>query len=119
MRKQGAGGKRPGAGRKKGSKSKKTIEQQLALGIMRERVLKKWDALIEAKMEMALGVFTIKYIPGKDGKKQRAKVYQKLPDSGSLEYLFSMVVGKPKENVDLKIKGIQELTDKISEILKK
>ena len=101
------------AGRKKGKRSIAKIVQEKALIVLRDEVLKEWKVLIERKMDLAKGVFEIKNVP-REGK---VKVFSRLPDSGSLEYLFSMCVGKPKENVDIKVKGIQELTEKIQAIL--
>lgn len=96
-------------GKKKGSKHKETIEKEMALEVMRKIVLKKWQPLIDKKIELAEGVF-VKNLKG---------VYKEKPDSQSLEYLFSMVVGRPKEAVDLNISNIKELQGFISSILKK
>lgn len=90
------GGKRPGAGRKQGSKSKKTIEQEKALEVLREEIRKNWGELLQSKLELAKGIWVERRIG-----KNRAFVYREKPDSQSLEYLFSMVVGKPKETLEL------------------
>ena len=90
------GGKRPGAGRKQGSKGKKTIEQEMALSILREEIRKHWKDLINKKLELAKGIWVERRIG-----KNLVAVSKKEPDSSSLEYLFSMVVGKPKEILEL------------------
>lgn len=108
-----SGGKRPGSGKKKGSKHKKTIEQQIALELMRNKVLAKWEELIKAKIDLALGVFEMKQVKGSG----RVRIYSRLPDGGALEYLFSVVVGRPRETIDLKVGELDELTKTIRGIL--
>ncbi len=49
------GGKRPGAGRKKGTKSKKTIEQQIVLDALRERIMKNSQRILDSQMSLAQG----------------------------------------------------------------
>lgn len=91
-------------GKKKGSKHKNTIEQELALEFLRNKIREKWGELIDTKIELAKGIWAEKVIL-KGKKKKLVRVYQELPDSNSLEYLFSMVVGKPKQSLEL---GINE-----------
>jgi len=95
------GGKRPGAGRKKGSKNKKTIAQEQALLVLREEILKEWGDLIKAKMNLAKGVYYEKKVVDKETGETKTEIYRKLPDGASLEWLFSIVVGKPKESLDV------------------
>lgn len=49
------GGRRPGAGRKKGSKSKATLEKEAVLKAYRERVMRSADLLFDAQMTLARG----------------------------------------------------------------
>jgi hypothetical protein len=49
------GGKRPGAGRKKGSKNKATLEKQAVLAEFNQRVLAKADDLFNAQFKLATG----------------------------------------------------------------
>ena len=49
------GGKRPGAGRKKGSKSKKTLEKEAVLAEFRQKILKNADVLFNSQMHIATG----------------------------------------------------------------
>jgi hypothetical protein len=49
------GGKRPGAGRKKGSKSKSTLEREATLKAFRDRVMKNADLLFDAQLTLARG----------------------------------------------------------------
>ncbi len=92
-------------------KGAKRFEKEMAFEFMRAKILEKWGGLIEKKIELAEGVFVMK--PMKQGKKVvDIKVYKEKPDSQSLEYLFSVVVGKPKESIDLKHSGeIATITD--------
>lgn len=97
-------------GKKKGSKHKKTIEQELALQFLRDKVREKWEELIDTKIELAKGIWAEKVIlRGK--KKKLVRIYQELPDSNSLEYLFSMVVGRPKQRLEL---GVGESIGEVS-----
>jgi len=102
-------------GKKKGSKHKKTIEQELALEFLRSKVREKWEDLIDTKIELAKGIWAEKVVlQGKE--KKLVKIYQELPDSNSLEYLFSMVVGKPKQSLEL---GVGESIGEVSITIKK
>lgn len=85
-------------GKKKGSKNKKTIEQELALEFLRARIREYWEELINIEIELAKGIWVERKIG-----KEIVKVYKKEPDSKTLEYLLSMVVGKPKETVELEL----------------
>src|ERR1051325_4100142 len=65
------GGKRPGAGRKKGSKSPATLEREAALKPFREMVIARVKPLFEAQMTLARGVsymYWIKENPKTGGK---------------------------------------------------
>ncbi len=97
------------AGNKEGRKKrKKTIRQEEALEIMRAEIRKRMfgeDGLLTKKFELAEGVYIIKPVKDKYGKVVATKVYEEKPDSQSLEYLFSIVVGKPKESMDITTKG--------------
>lgn len=50
------GGARPGAGRPKGSKSKKTLEREIVREVYRQRVLGQIHHLMNAQMTLARGV---------------------------------------------------------------
>ncbi len=94
------GGKRKRSGRPRGSKGKKTIEQKLALDFLKKKILKKFENLIDSKIRLAEGVYIGEkvWVPGKGKKKkQLVTAYQKPPDGAAIEYLISMVVGKPRE----------------------
>ncbi len=85
-------------GRPKGSKGKKTkakkIEEQKAMKVFKDMVLKKWGPLITAKLNLAEGVY---YERTLFGNKKLTRIYKKAPDGGAIEYLISMIVGKPKD----------------------
>lgn len=51
----GKGGKRPGAGRKKGKKTAKTLEREAILKAFRERAMKHADILFDAQLTLARG----------------------------------------------------------------
>lgn len=50
------GGKRPGAGRKKGSKSQKTLDREKVLAELRERIMKTANLLFDSQISIARGV---------------------------------------------------------------
>lgn len=97
------GHKKYGGGIKKGQKTKKTIEQEMALSVLREEIRKHWEELINTKLELAKGIWVERRISTIGKKKMKVIVYRKEPDSNSLEYLFSIVVGKPKETLEFTI----------------
>ena len=80
------------AGAQKGKLQKKTrlrrISEQNALKYLTNAILKEWQPLIDAKMELAKGAWVQKC--DNEGHKI---VYQELPDAKSLEYLFNRVCG--------------------------
>ena len=68
------GGKRPGAGRPKGIKSKTTLEKEESLKLLRQRVIGMTDSLVNAQASLAKGqqlLFRIDYYY--IGKKKMAK----------------------------------------------
>lgn len=72
------GGKRPGAGRKPGSKTKTTLEKEKVAEAFNQRVLAKADALFNAQLTLAVGsmkVFRIDETEGEGGKKKREHVH--------------------------------------------
>ena len=75
------GGKRIGAGRPKGSKNKKTLEQIAARERFTARVYEQFDPLMDALMRVAKG-----------GEETR-------PDPVSLKYLFDQAIGQPTQKI--------------------
>lgn len=94
-------------------KQKKTIEKEMALEEMRKEILKEWKPLIDVKMALAKGIKMVSYKLGKD----TPVIYEKAPDGNSIEYLISMVVGKPKES--LEVEGKIELEATIQQVISK
>lgn len=77
------GGKRPGAGRKPGSKTKATLEKQKVLEAFNQRVMAKADVLFNAQLMLAVGsmkVFRIDEVEGEGGKTKREHVHVTDPD---------------------------------------
>lgn len=72
------GGKRPGAGRKEGSKNKATLEKQAVIDAFNQRVMAKADDLFNAQYKLAVGsqkVFRIDEKKGKGGDVKREHVW--------------------------------------------
>lgn len=77
------GGKRPGAGRKPGSKTKATLEKEKVAEAFNQRVMAKADALFNAQLTLAVGsmkVFRIDETEGEGGKKKREYTHVTDPD---------------------------------------
>lgn len=87
----GAGGARPGAGRKrKAEKFKSPIEQA------ERQIADSLPALVGNMFELAKGVFTEEHTL--EGKRY---VYQRIPDRAANEYLINRVMGKPVERKEV------------------
>ncbi len=113
------GGKRPGAGRKPGSKSKKTLEKEVAAKLLNELVIQKIKPLVEAKLAVALGIKKSVPVKNKKGKTEYHEVYSENPNSAAIEDLFNRVLGKPKDGLDNLGEGIKELGEAVRQILQK
>lgn len=69
-----SGGKRPGSGRKPGSKTKKTLEKQAIQEAFNQRVMAQADALFNAQLALAVGsvkVFRVDEEEDDNGKTKR------------------------------------------------
>ena len=49
------GGKREGAGRKPGSKSKATLEKEEILAVVREKIMRRAERIVDSQTSLALG----------------------------------------------------------------
>ncbi len=90
------GGKRPGAGRKKGVRLQRTIEREKAREYMIERIAQELAPIITAQIEAAKGVWREEVMDG-----EKVRIYQKAPDRQAGEYLLNQAAGRPKGSVDL------------------
>jgi hypothetical protein len=122
------GGKRPNAGRKRGSLGKATIERKIALEELKARVLKSMHNLLNSQMNLALGVqmlFVIKtdkkgnrskpqlitdqgtiekYLAGDLDYRKNEEYYfitTERPDNKALDSLFDRTFGKATQPIDL------------------
>ena len=89
------GGKRLGAGRKKGLAS---IKAEEARKYMVDRVAGELEPILAAQIELAKGA----YYETVDDNGKRI-VYRKLPDARVSTYLLNQLVGRAKETVDMNI----------------
>lgn len=106
------GGKRPGAGRKKGSKTKKTLEKLAIQEAFNQRVMTQADALFNAQLTLAVGSVQVYRVEEtKDGNKtKREHVLVTNPDeikkvldenegsSGMVEDSYYFVSNLPPDN---------------------
>lgn len=81
------GGKRIGAGRKKGYRA---IKAEEARKFLIDKIAKDLDPIVTAQIEAAKGM----YVQTDEG-----KIYQKQPDLKAGEYLLNQGVGKPTETI--------------------
>lgn len=92
------GGKREGAGRKKGYKA---IEVEKAREYLVARVVADLEPIVSAQIDLAKGIRLVD---------EKGNVYQKAPDKDAAKYLLDHTVGKAKEKLDVQHSGLS-LTD--------
>jgi hypothetical protein len=97
------GGKRIGAGRKKGLAS---IKAEEARKYMNERISSELEPIITSQIEMAKGMYY--EVIDEEGVK---KVYRNLPDPRAATYLLNQLVGKAKETMDMNVTPIFSLRE--------
>lgn len=90
-----AGGYRPGAGRKKGSKASHTLVAAQMRERLIERVRDHIDPLINAYLDTALGIWVEQKVNG-----TAVKVYRKPPDLFALKNLLDQAIGRAKESLE-------------------
>lgn len=108
------GGKRQGAGRKKGYRSPRGYLVGEARQYLINQILEHWEPLINTKIRYALGeYYTEEY---KEGKRF---VYKALPDSKSINDLLIFVTGSPTLRVNATVDSpqLKELGDKLRKLL--
>lgn len=96
-----AGGKRKGAGKKKGYRAPHTIEAAKAREYLIGRITNELEPITTAQIEAAKGM----WIDDLDPNGNRIRVYQKPPDLKAGEYLLNQGAGKPKESLDVTTGG--------------
>jgi hypothetical protein len=101
------GGARKGAGIKKGTVLKKTIEKKIKAEHMRkyflDRVAEEIGPIVEAQIELAKGVFVLEKITVGRGKNKKTveRVFQKPPDQSMIRYMLDQSLGRATENVNV------------------
>jgi hypothetical protein len=96
VKKGGNGGRRPGAGAKKGSKWSITLEKEAARQIFVEEMRPYWRDIVRAQAESAKGHWLI----DKSDQDGRA-VCDVKPSVEAGKYLSEQMMGKLKEEVDV------------------
>jgi hypothetical protein len=89
------GGKRLGAGRKKGMAS---IKAEEARKYMISRITEELEPILTGQIELAKGL----YHETTDDEGKR-RVYHQPPDSRVAAYLLNQLVGRPKETLDMNV----------------
>jgi len=132
------GGKRPGAGRPKGSKEPKTLEKEAAREALRNMVKAKLQPMVEAQIANAMG---IKYLVKRDAKTGKfvtldeaqaaqmiasgdvelVEVWEKVPNVQAFQDLLDRTLDKPTQHVDMKAEhsGAVALVDTLAEARKR
>lgn len=132
------GGKRPGSGRKKGSKDASTLEKEKQFEIFRQLTLQRVKPLFEAQMNLARGVtYMFRIEEGPKGAREHVLVTDpdeigdilaqmdgdasgtyndqyyylttKLPDNRALDSLLDRAFGKPTQAVEITGKDGKDL----------
>lgn len=95
------GGRRKGAGRKKGGKNKSTILKDDVKAHAVEMIKYHVEDLIMAKLDLALGEYYYEQtdVVGK------VKVYKAKPNGSDINDLLHYAIGKPTQPVDLDVSG--------------
>ena len=93
------GGKREGAGRKKGSKASHTLLAEQMRAKLIQRVDKEFTPLVDAQVDLAKGIVVERtvIVNGKTIK----RYYVKEPDNSALEDLLNRAMGRPKETIEI------------------
>lgn len=125
------GGKRPGAGRKKGHKASHTIEAEKAREFVIGQVVERLQPIMQSKFALALGHDVMmarelekdkktgayhrtgkwvqvtdplqikELLNGSQSGDEYYQIWTKSPDGNSLQYLLNQTIGKPKETVEI------------------
>jgi len=91
------GGKRPGAGRRVGSKNKATLEKQKVLEAFSQRVMAKADALFNAQFSLAVGSAKVFRIDEEGEGKNKKRVHSLVTDPDEIKALLDEHDGGPGE----------------------
>jgi hypothetical protein len=121
------GGKRPGAGAKKGKPQKRTIEKMELERQFRERIGEQLAPLAEALIRSALGV---EHLQAKDkhgqwtsvtdprimalvlnGPEEHRRISAKDPDVRAIKECLDRLFGQPKQHLEVEDVGPSQLTD--------
>ena len=119
------GGARPGAGMPKGKKTRKTIEREIELAYIKERVSRAKETIIDSQLTLARGVSYLyrvdKDAKGNDKKPELVTAQYEIeaylsgeadvdsyyyittikPENSAIDSLLDRTVGKPTQGVDL------------------
>lgn len=114
------GGKRPGGGRRKGSKNVKTLEKEVAEEALREKIRKRIDPILDAQLDNAQGIKYLVVRERRGGKFVRVtesmakaklgkgeeiiEVWEKDPSIHAFADLMDRALGKPKEQLDVSLR---------------
>ena len=129
------GGARPNSGPKRGAKYKKTIEKEIELAYIKERVSKAKDVLISSQLSLARGVSYLyrvdKDAKGNDKKPELVTAEYEIeaylsgeadedsfyyittvkPENSAIDSLLDRTVGKPTQknevSGELKVSGVE------------
>lgn len=113
------GGKRPGAGRPKGSKSQGTLEKEALRELLRQRVGAQMGPLVDAQIENAKGIKYLVVREKASGKFVRVaeagaraaqgqeivEVWEKDPCIAAFTDLMNRTIDKPTEHVEADVRG--------------
>jgi len=120
------GHRRYGGGMRKGQKTRKTLEKEAALALLRQKVTEQIEPLLEAQIDNAIGIKHFMLRDPKSGRFQRITdedtieralnegeegshfwIYTKDPSVQAFTDLMNRTIGKPAEHVDVGSGSIQ------------
>lgn len=100
------GGKRPGAGRKRGGKNKATIEKQIAEEAFKQRVLQSLDPLFHAQLSLGTGqqylykIEKTKIVGPRGGVSYQNKKPVIVTDPEEIRLYFETVIGRQNGDIE-------------------
>lgn len=120
------GGARPGAGRKKGGKNQSTLSKEEGKAVLRALVMESMRPMVEAQVANAQG---LKYLVTRDkksgkfvkvseamaramtdaGESDQIEIWEKEPSVPAFTDLVNRALGKPVEEVEMRVSVEQEV----------
>lgn len=87
------GGKQPGAGRPKGAKTKKTLQQMAVTAAFNQRILRSADALFNAQLSLAVGSVKVFRVDEVEENGKTKKIHTLITDPDEIKEVLDQIEG--------------------------